>query len=255
MSYNPFTLEGKNIIITGASSGIGAQTAIDCSRMGANVILIGRNIERLNNTLSQMHNIESHLVFTFDLLQFNEYKNIVPEIIQKTGKINGLIHCAGISEIKPLQLISIEDIERFNQTNIYTGILLTKYIANINNHVKNECSIVFISSIMGVVGESGKTLYSLTKGALIAGVKSLACELSKKRIRVNAISPGAIITPINENAPYIFDPEKKQILTNKHLLGLGSPEDISNGCIYLLSDAAKWVTGTNLIIDGGYTAK
>ena len=105
------------------------------------------------------------------------------------------------------------------------------------------------------MGESGKSLYSMTKGALIAATRSLACEFAKKNIRFNCVSPGAILTPINANLPHMADPEKRQALADKHLLGLGECSDISNACIYLLSNAGKWITGQNLIVDGGYTAK
>lgn len=108
---------------------------------------------------------------------------------------------------------------------------------------------------MGCVGESGKSLYSMTKGALISATRSLACEFAKRQIRVNCVSPGAILTPINENLPHMADPELRKRLEEKHLLGLGKTSDISYACIYLLSDAARWVTGHNLVVDGGYTAR
>ena len=108
---------------------------------------------------------------------------------------------------------------------------------------------------MGSYGEIGKSLYGMTKGALQAGVKSLACELARKNIRVNAVSPGVIITPINEKLPHIADPEKRQELENMHLLGLGKTEDVAYACIYLLSDAARWITGINLLVDGGYSVR
>lgn len=253
--YNPFSLEEKTIIITGASSGIGAQCAISCSRMGASVILIGRNEERLNQTLSSMEYPQKHLVVPIDLTNYREISNIVQYIVEKKGRIDGLLNCAGISTTLPLKLTSIEKMEEFFHTNVISAINLTKEVCKIGRFSQKGGSIVFFSSIMGVVGESGKMLYGMTKGALISAVHSLACELAKRKIRVNAISPGAIQTPINENLPHMADPEKRKILEGKHLLGLGNTDDIANGCIYLLSDASRWVTGSNLIIDGGYTIK
>ena len=108
---------------------------------------------------------------------------------------------------------------------------------------------------MGKVGENGKSLYGMTKGALVSGTRSLACELAKKKIRVNTVSPGVVITPINYNLPHIADPERRAVLEQQHLLGLGETEDVANACIYLLSDASKWVTGIDLCVDGGYTAR
>ena len=108
---------------------------------------------------------------------------------------------------------------------------------------------------MACVGESGKTLYSMTKGALLAAMRSLACELSKRSVVVNCISPGAIETPINAKLPHMSDPDQRKQLEDKHLLGLGRTEDIANGVVYLVSDASRWITGQNIIIDGGYTAR
>ena len=108
---------------------------------------------------------------------------------------------------------------------------------------------------MGKGGENGKSLYGMTKGALVSGTRSLACELAKKKIRVNTVSPGVVITPINYNLPHIADPERRAVLEQQHLLGLGETEDVANACIYLLSDASKWVTGIDLCVDGGYTAR
>lgn len=255
MEFNPFSLSGKVIIVTGASSGIGAQCAIDCSKMGATVVLIGRNIERLNNVLEQCDKSNNHLVVSYDLTDTNGMSSLLKMIVEKTGKISGLINCAGISTTMPINLVKIDMLSNFFETNVYSAYLLSKECAK--KSVVADCglSIILLSSIMGVVGENGKSVYSMTKGALISGMKSLACELAKKNVRVNSISPGCIITPINENLPHIADPEKRRLLEEKHLLGLGDVTDISNACIYLLSDASKWVTGTNLIVDGGYTAK
>lgn len=255
MEFNPFSLSGKVIIVTGASSGIGAQCAIDCSKMGATVVLIGRNIERLNNVLEQCDKSNNHLVVSYDLTDTDGMSSLLKMIVEKTGKISGLINCAGISTTMPINLVKKDMLSNFFETNVYSAYLLSKECAK--KSVVADCglSIILLSSIMGVVGENGKSVYSMTKGALISGMKSLACELAKKNVRVNSISPGCIITPINENLPHIADPEKRKVLEEKHLLGLGDVTDISNACIYLLSDASKWVTGTNLIVDGGYTAK
>lgn len=252
--YNPFSLENKNILITGASSGIGRQCAIDCSKMGAKVVLIGRNEQRLAETLSQMEG-EGHLVVAYDLTDSEGIKDMVASVVQRIGQLHGALHCAGISDTIPLKLMKIDTIEKFFRSNVYSAIELLREICSMKNVSKEGASIVFFSSIMGCVGESGKSLYSMTKGALIAAARSLACEYAKKKIRFNCVSPGAILTPINANLPHMADPEKRAALEEKHLLGLGECSDISNACIYLLSDASRWVTGQNLIVDGGYTAK
>lgn len=253
--YNPFSLDDKVIIVTGASSGIGAQCAIDCSKMGARVALVGRNEERLKRTFSQMEG-EGHLVLPLDLSSSNGLKEAIKEVVSKVGKINGVVNCAGMSSVTPLKLVTDELLDQFFRTNVYSAINLSKEVTRVGNYDKEGgCSIIFFASIMGICGDKCKTIYSATKGALIAAARSMACELAKNKIRVNVISPGAIETPINAKLPHMADPELRKELEDKHLLGLGECSDISNACIYLLSDAAKWVTGQNFIIDGGYTVK
>ena len=255
MNNNPFSLANKVILVTGASSGIGAQCAIDCSRMGAKVILVARNEERLKQTLNRMEG-DGHLVLPFDLSSSDGLKEIVKEVVGQVGKINGVVNCAGISSVTPLKLVTDELLDQFFRTNVYAAINLSKEVTRAGNYDKEGgCSIIFLASIMGLCGEKCKTMYSATKGALIAAARSMACELAKNRVRVNVVSPGAIETPINAKLPHMADPELRKELEAKHLLGLGACTDISHACIYLLSDAAKWVTGQNLIVDGGYTCK
>ncbi len=251
--FNPFSLEGKNIIVTGASSGIGRQCAIDCSRMGARVAIIGRNKQRLDATLAEMHG-DKHLSICADLTKFDELPDMVAHISDSLGKLDGVVNCAGISATLPLKLMPSAKLDEFFRTNVYSALELTREACKVK-HFNSGGSVVFISSVMGLVGESGKSLYSMTKGALISATRALACEFAKRQLRFNCVSPGAILTPINENLPHMADPERRKLLEDKHLLGLGRVEDISSACIYLLSDAARWVTGQNLIVDGGYTAR
>ncbi len=251
--FNPFSLNGKKIVVTGASSGIGRQCAIDCSRMGANVVLIARNEDRLKETLASLTG-EGHYHITADLSNSESVCAAAKQINEICGKIDGIVNCAGISTTLPFKLVSREKLDEFFATNVYSAIELSRELSKVK-FMNPGGSILFMASIMGVVGESGKTLYSMTKGALIAASRSLACELSKRQIRVNCISPGAILTPINEKLPHIADPEQRKHLEDMHLLGLGKTSDIANGVIYLMSDASRWVTGQNLLIDGGYTAR
>lgn len=251
--FNPFNLENKKVIVTGASSGIGRQCAIDFSRMGATVIMIARNEDRLNKTLQELTG-HGHIIISADLTDFDAIPNIVASIAQAVGKFDGLVNCAGISTTLPLKLMPASKLDEFFRTNVYSAIELTREATKVK-HMNTGGSVIFFSSIMGCVGESGKSLYSMTKGALISAARSLACEFAKRQIRVNCVSPGAILTPINEKLPHMSDPVLKKQLEDKHLLGLGRTTDISSACIYLLSEASRWVTGQNLIIDGGYTAR
>lgn len=252
--FNPFSLENKVILVTGASSGIGRQCAIDCSKMGAKVVLVARNQERLDETRSMMDG-DGHLVVAQDLTDFESLPNVVKNIVAEVGPLDGVLHCAGISNTEPLKLVGVERLEEFFKANVFGAILLTKEVCKLKNYNKEGTSIVFFSSVMGIVGESCKSSYSLTKGALISGMRSLAVEYSKKNIRVNCVSPGVIETPINANQNYMKDPELRAQFEAKHLLGIGQCSDISNACIYLLSGASRWVTGHNLVVDGGFTVR
>lgn len=251
---NPFSLLGKRILITGASSGIGRQCCISMAKQGANIALIGRNQSRLEETIKEMSNPDSHKLFQFDLNCCNEIPNLMQEVVSEIGKLDGLINCAGISIVSPLNIIKASDADSFFKSNVLSGYMLTKEFARNKNHNSEGASVIFISSVMSIVGEKGKSLYCMSKGAINSLVRALALELANKNIRVNSISPGVIVTPINQNAAYLADKELRILTESKHPLGLGNPEDIANGCIYLLSDASRWVTGTNLVIDGGYTA-
>ncbi|MHB2153600.1 SDR family NAD(P)-dependent oxidoreductase [Calditrichota bacterium GD2] len=254
-AFQPYSLKGKIILITGASSGIGRQCALTCNELGADVIILGRNSERLNETWQTLHNSSNSFMYNADLTDYDSIQKIITNLHQKKITINGLINAAGISTTLPLKVITEEKLRQFFEINVISAVHLTKLVSSkkIFNH--NGGSIIFISSVMGMVGAVGKTMYSLTKGALISGVKSLALELAPRKIRVNAISPGVVETPMSKSAIYSQDKDSLNKIKALHPLGLGSPKDIAYACAFLLSDASRWVTGINLVIDGGYTAR
>ena len=165
------------------------------------------------------------------------------------------MNCAGISTTNLFKLTKPEELDKYFEVNVYTGYFLTQEVCKMGNLSKDGGSIVFFSSVAGSFGEVGKSTYGMTKAALLNLAKHLACELSRKNVRVNAVSPGAICTPINENLPQMKDPEKRSALEAQHLLGIGKTSDVANACIYLLSDASRWVTGINLFVDGGYSVR
>ena len=252
---SPFTLEGKTLIVTGASSGIGRQCAISCAKMGASVAVFGRDPKRLNDTLRSMDEPGKHMICAIDLLEYDQVGDIIREIVSQKGRIDGLINCAGISTTLPLNSVSTQKMEHFMQTNVIASVNITRHTVKSANFSQEGGSVIFISSVMGVAGENGKTLYSMTKGALVAAVKSMAIELAPRKIRVNAISPGVVESPMSRSAVYSSDEESLNRIKSLHPLGMGRVEDVANGCIFLLSDASAWITGTNLIVDGGYLAK
>lgn len=253
--YNPFSLEGKVIVISGAASGIARQCAISCSKMGAKLILLDLNEDGLKETMGMLERTEEHYWAPLDLLEYDKVSETIKDAVAKVGRINGLLNCAGISTTNLFKLTKPEELDKFFHVNVFTGYFLSQECTKVGNLSKEGGSIVFFSSVAGSYGEVGKSTYGMTKAALLNLAKHLACELARKNVRVNSISPGAICTPINMNLPHMKDPEKRAVLEGQHLLGLGKTEDIANACIYLLSDASRWVTGTNLFVDGGYTTR
>ena len=246
--YNPFSLENKTILVTGASSGIGRAIAIECSKMDATVILSGRNEDRLNETLSQMNGVE-HSIIVADLLKENSIERIVESI---SNKIDGIVQCAGFTIPKPFHFLSKDNIKDVMNVNFEAPILLTQQLLK-KKKIANNSSIVFISSISGVFCSSpAGSIYSASKGAINGIVKSLAIELSVKGIRVNSVNPGMINTNIFESG-VISEEQLKEDMKKYPLKRYGEPKEVAYAVIYLLSNASGWVTGSNLLIDGGYT--
>lgn len=250
---SPFSLENKFIVITGASSGIGRQCAISCSNMGAKVVLLARNEERLQGTISLMKG-KDHLFYSLDITKFSEIESVIKDVVNKLGKISGFIHSAGIELTKPLKVMKPEDYQELFDLNVISGFEFARVITK-KTYAAYNLSLVFISSIMSELGQAGKVGYCSSKSAIIGGVKAMSLELSAKQFRVNAISPAVVKTGMSEKLYENLSESEQSKITTMHPLGLGKPEDVANACIYLISDASKWVTGTNLIVDGGYSAR
>ncbi len=249
---DPFRLDGKNIIVTGASSGIGEECAVLCSKRGANVFLIARNIERLAEVQRRIRGVES-CSFAMDLRNFDEYETVVSEIVHKYGKISGLIHSAGIDGTTPLNVLKVDRLKEVFETNTFSFFELVRILSKKKYLCEGQTSFIGIASVAGFVAKKGALSYNASKAALIHGVKSLALELVSKNIRVNCVSPATILTPLVDDFFSKLPPENREMIEREHPMGLGEVNDVANACLYLLSDAAKWVTGTNLVVDGGYS--
>lgn len=251
--YNPFSLEGKTIVVTGASSGIGRQCAIDCAKMGAKVVAIARNQERLDETLSMLQG-EGHRSYSFDFSNIEGIADLVSTIVSDCGRIGGMIYAAGIEKTLPFKLLKPEDYSTIFNVNTLGAIEMARQVTNIKNF-SNQVGggILFIASITATIARVGTAAYSASKGALISSAHVLAAELAKRKIRVNCISPGTVLTPLMQNYLSTLSEEEYNKRIGGFPLGLGEPSDVSLVCVYLLSDASRWVTGQNLIIDGGFT--
>lgn len=254
MSINPFTLDNKRILVTGASSGIGRAIAVLCSKMGGNVILIARDRHRLEKTYNELFP-GNHSYISTDLTDYDNLEHMISECVEKYGKFDGFVHSAGVEISTPLQMLKAIQYEKLFSINVISGFELVKIITKRKYFNSNGGSLIFISSIRGIVGQEAAIAYSCSKGAIISGVRSMALELAPKKIRVNSISPSIVNTEMTRKLfDQIPDESKKKMLDN-HPLGFGHPEDIANACIFFLSDASRWITGSNMIIDGGYSAR
>ncbi len=243
--YNPYSLEGKTILVTGASSGIGRASAIECSKLGAKVIITARNQERLSETFSLLQG-EGHQVITCDLADENNINRLVEEV----SEIHGLVNNAGFTKLLPVQFINGTDLNSLLSINTVAPIVLLQKLLK-KKKIKRGTSVVFTSSMAGLGKSSvGNSMYAASKGAISAFIRCAAKELAPKGIRVNAVCPAMVDTGILDSGT--ITKEQLEADVKKYPLGrYGKPEDVAWAIIYLLSDASSWVTGDNLILDGG----
>ncbi|MDP4180460.1 MAG: SDR family oxidoreductase [Bacillota bacterium] len=246
-------LEGKNILLTGASSGIGRGIAIYLSKLGANLIMVARNQDRLNETYNLLEHGD-HYYYSMDLNNLDEIGDMVSEVCSDGRKLDGLVHSAGISITVPIQYLKLADLNKIMNVNFYAFVELVKHFSN-RKHNNNGGSIVAISSISSKVGARGLTAYCASKGALESAIRSMALELAPKRIRINTVAPGIIETQMYEGLREIVNNNDFEAeLKKRQILGVGHPEDVASATAYLLCSASKFITGSTMVIDGGYSA-
>lgn len=244
---NPFSLTGKLILVTGASSGIGKSIAIECSKSGAQLIITGRNKERLEQTFAEL-NGQNHQPIIADL----SADEGINELVAQIPKLDGIVHVAGIVKPKPFSFLNRQELDEIMNINFYGPTLLSNILIR-KKLINKNASIVFISSISGVACSFvGGASYSASKGAINGIIKGMALDLATKQIRVNSIIPGMIDTGIFDGSA-ITEQDLIEDRKRYPLGRYGKPEDVAYAAIYLLSDASSWVTGSNLLIDGGYT--
>lgn len=247
MSTNPFSLQNKTILITGASSGIGKATAIECSKMGAKVIITGRNLERLTETYNELDEGE-HIIIQADLSNPSDLDYLLNGI----ESIDGIVHSAGIARHMIFNYLKEEQLNETMDINFKIPTLLTQQLLK-QKKVNKGGSIVFINSTSGIISSFvGGSIYSASKGALNGLIKGLALEFAPKKIRFNGVMPAMVDTPIIEKS----DITQEQIDMDRQKYPLkryGKPEEVAYAVIYLLSDASAWTTGTNILLDGGIT--
>lgn len=252
---NPLDLTGKTILVTGASSGIGRDTCILLSELGAEIILVARRVDALQQTLSLMHG-DGHTIQIFDFARTRDIVPWVKQVAAEHGPIDGLVHAAGESLTEAVRFLDYDNMDRLIDLNLKSNLALMQAIRLKQVRRQNSTlSVVLVSSISGHAGYQGTSVYGATKAGIDAIARALAIELSKESIRVNSIVPGLVATEMVLND--LADRVGKEAIDSSgesHPLGLGKPRDISNAIAFLLSDAARWITGTNLVVDGGILA-
>ena len=243
--FNPFSLQGKQILVTGASSGIGKGIAIACSKMGATVVVNGRNEQRLAETVSELSG-ENHMMLAADLCK----EDSVRDMVVKLPKLDGIVHCAGIGQRILCKQLQSVDVENVMDVNFKAPVMLQTEILK-QKKINKNASIVFLTSIAAESPSIGNAIYSASKSALISYSNCLAIEVAPRKIRVNCISPAMVWTELVLQGGVDEETLKEDELKYP-LKRYGKPEDIANLAIYLLSDASSWMTGSNVKITGGY---
>lgn len=248
-NYNPFSLAGKTVLITGASSGIGKATAVACSRMGARVVVAARNEERLQQTFEQLNPaVEGHMQLLADLTSQDELERL----LEMLPPLDGAVFCAGNSTTLPLQFGSREKFDEMFNVNFFAPVELLRLLYK-KKRLNKGASVVLIASIGGTHSfMPGNGVYGASKAALNSIMKYAAREYASRRVRVNSICPGMVDTPLIHRGT--ITEEQLAEDAKKYPLGrYGVPDDIANGAVYLLSDASCWLTGHDLVIDGGFS--
>jgi NAD(P)-dependent dehydrogenase (short-subunit alcohol dehydrogenase family) len=246
--FNPFTLEDKTILVTGASSGIGREIAIVCSKMGARLVISGRNEQRLDETLQKLTG-SNHIKIVADMSKENDIESLADTV----PFLDGFSNNAGITKVVLVKHIKRTTLNDIFTTNTIAPIILTQLLIK-KNKINNGGSIVFTSSLSGVYCvHYGESMYAASKGAISGFAKGAALDLAKVNIRVNSVCPGIIQTELFQTNAVLTPEELLEKQKFFPLKRFGQPEDVANAVVYFLSDASSWVTGADLKIDGGYT--
>lgn len=256
MTSNIFSLKDRKILVTGASSGIGSTVARKVSEMEGICAITGRDKDRLEDTFQKLTG-NGHIAITGDLESPGFAKNLVEETVSRLGKISGFVHCAGTEKTLPFRATDEEDLETMMEINFKSFWNLCRVILRKGNHEASELSVIGIGSVAALHGAVGKSAYASAKGALVSLIRTLSMEYAPKGFRFNCICPGYVNTPMLENLKKLYPSEKafEEAMKRLHPLGIGRPEDIAHAAVFLLGPGARWITGTVMNVDGGYSCQ
>ncbi|MCP1241728.1 SDR family oxidoreductase [Acetobacter lambici] len=249
---NPLDLTGRRILVTGASSGIGRGTAIFLSQLGATLVVSGRDEERLQATIGMLHGV-GHQAAPFDLADLDAIPKWIKQLAQDGGVLHGVAHCAGLQVSRPVRVIDAKFIDTILRVNVSAAIMLARGFRQRGCHGEGG-ALVFVASTSSLAGQATNAVYCASKGGLVTAVKALALELAVDGIRVNCVSPGLVETEMCERFREVVTQEQFDSIKNAYPLGVGQPEDVAQAIAFLLAGTARWITGTNLLLDGGTLA-
>lgn len=246
-------LKDKVVLITGASSGIGKQTAIFFSQQGAKVIITGRNQDRLTETFNNLQG-DNHFSLCANLDSPDDIEQLIKSAVSEMGLLDGVVHCAGVQKTLPIKVLKENHFDEIFNANVKSAQFLAKSISRKGRFNPQGLSLIFLSSVAAVCGEPAISTYAASKAALQGLSKSLALELARLKVRVNCIAPGHVQTEMAKEFSQQLTSEQYMAIADKHPLGLGTPKDVAYAAAFLISDMSRWVTGTTLYVDGGYSA-
>lgn len=246
-------LHGRTLLVTGASSGIGRATAAAASREGARVVLVARREDVLDEVLGELEG-DGHIAVPFDITDHAETPAMLRGVVERVGRLDGLLHAAGAHATTPLRTITAPQIDDLLALNVTTALMLAKAFRHPSIR-GSDPSVVLMSSAVGLVGEAGVSAYAASKAAVASLSRSLGLELAREGIRVNSIAAGVVATAMTDHMRASFGSAGWDAITAAHPLGIGAAEDVANAALYLLSPSSRWITGTTLVVDGGYTAR
>jgi NAD(P)-dependent dehydrogenase (short-subunit alcohol dehydrogenase family) len=250
---NPMDLTDRAIMVTGASSGIGRATAVALGQLGAHVVLVGRNRDRLAETLGMLEG-SRHTVELCDLTRTDDLPEWMKGVVDRTGQLSGVVHCAGAQVLMPLRMLKTKQVEDVLRINVVSSIMLAKSFRQ-KGVATPGSTIVFVSSVMGEVGSPGRAAYCASKSALHSLTRALALELAADGIRVNCVAPGAVQTEMVADMKDALGEARLSEVVRQHPLGLGTPRDVALAIAFLLAETGRWITGSIQFVDGGYTAQ
>lgn len=245
-------MSGRSVLVTGASSGLGLATARALAALGARVGLTARDLGRLERALHSLPG-EGHYMVPFDIAQTDGIAPAMREWSAKHGRLHGVVHAAGVMQLRPLRMVGATEWETSMRVNVAAAAGVARGYRQPAVNADGG-SVVFLASVAGLVGHAGQSVYGATKGALMALTRSLAVELAPEKIRVNCVAPAVVETGMSEQLRAGMTAEQWAQVVARHPLGLGQPDDVAHAVAFLLAATGRWITGTTLVVDGGYTA-